>query len=250
MRLCSSVRTMMGAEWNSRKATYGAMWVGLNGRRTIGQQRGVLNAHGVCNATASASAGGQVCYGWAEHNKPVITQGFQLSQGLTVLIHLENGVVNRIVWDSSCNLCPKSTGDVACMWDGTDIAVCCNAQPHVPAPSHFDLPRMTRTRLAYRLASTASGSRAHSCPRALVQLQCTGESGRCSDCYATLTPGSCTAQSAVCAPSIYLAWLGTDRHGQPLLSASSVLSRFAAHSLAGVGESLFTEVQRLSEDFA
>lgn len=58
-------------------------------------------------------------------------------------------------------------------------------------------------------------------------------SGQCRDCYAQLKP-SCTAADAVCAPKIYIAWLGTDKHGQPLLSAGSVLSRFTENSVVGL----------------
>ncbi len=32
------------------------------------------------------------------------------------------GVVNRVVWDSSCNLCPDSSADVTCLPDRSGIS--------------------------------------------------------------------------------------------------------------------------------
>jgi hypothetical protein len=49
------------------------------------------------------------CYGWRPHNKPLINKIFELAAGLTAVIHVNLGVVTRIVWDSSCNLCPINT---------------------------------------------------------------------------------------------------------------------------------------------
>ena len=187
----------MGAEWSPLKEQYGAMWVGLNGRRTIGQQRGVVTAPGVCNATEGLE--GTTCYGWTIHNKPVVTEDFELSSGLTVIVHLDNGRVNRIVWDSSCNLCPSRAEDVTCRWDRTDIA-CVD--------------------------------------------------GPCRDCFATIPPGGCTSESEVCAPAVYIAWLGTDSNGTPLLSAGSVLSRFAEGSVYGLGNQLYEDVTALGNEFS
>jgi len=192
-----TLRTLMGAAWSPMKEKYSAMWVGLNGRRTIGQQRGVVTAAGVCNATEGLE--GSTCYGWTQHNKPVITEDFELASGLTVIVHLDHGRVNRLVWDSSCNLCPSRKQDVVCMWDRTDIA-CVD--------------------------------------------------GRCSDCYAKLPPGGCTRDSEVCAPSVYIAWVGTDAKGSPLLSGGSVLSRFAQGSVAGIGNQLYDDVRNLEDDFS
>jgi hypothetical protein len=104
-----TLRGVMGGRW-SDKEQYSHMWVGTQGRRTIGQRRGVKAAPGVCNATSSpeeaaaAAAAGTVCYGWAPHDKLVVLPNNQLATGLTAVIHLELGVVNRVQWDSSCNL--------------------------------------------------------------------------------------------------------------------------------------------------
>jgi len=198
-----TLRPLMDAEWDERKAAHSELWVGMNGRRTIGQQRGLWSAErGGCNATSAAPSSGQsVCYGWAEHNKPVVTPDFYLSTGLTVIIHLDQGVVNRMVWDSSCNLCAHGGSDeVSCEWDRSNTT-------------------------------------------------CPGESGQCSDCYAHLLPGACGADATVCTPKIYVAWLGTDKHGQPLLSAGSVLSRFAEYALAGVTNLVVDEISKLGEEF-
>lgn len=70
--------------------------------------------------------------------------------------------------------------------------------------------------------------------------------GACRDCYAQLD-SSCTAADAVCAPKVYIAWLGTDKHGQPLLSAGSVLSRFAANSVIGLAKGVVEEVVKLAD---
>jgi len=191
-----TLRTLMGAAWSQSKQLHSTVWVGLNGRRTIGQQRGVVVASGACNATAGLQ--GPTCYGWTAHNKPVITTGFELSSGLTAIVHLDNGRVNRIVWDSSCNLCPSYKEDFSCRWDRTDIACV---------------------------------------------------SGLCKDCYASIPPGGCSFDSEVCAPSVYIAWLGTDANGSPLLSAGSVLSRFAEGSVYGIGNQLHSDVSALGNDF-
>jgi hypothetical protein len=174
------------------------MWVGLNGRRTIGQHAGVVTGPGTCNATAALQGDpGKRCYGWITHNKPVITEDFDLSNGLTAIVHLEKGVVNRIVWDSSCNLCKARSTVVTCLHDRTDIV----------------------------------------CPG--------GE--QCKDCYARIPQNGCTSESEVCAPHVYVAWLGTDRMGTPMLSAGSVLSRFAEGSLAQFGDQLYADIQELGQ---
>jgi hypothetical protein len=48
----------------------------------------------------------------------------------------------------------------------------------------------------------------------------------------------------VCAPKVYVAWLGTDKFGQPLLSAGSVLSRFAQSSVVGLAKEVVSEVTK------
>ena len=72
-------------------------------------------------------------------------------------------------------------------------------------------------------------------------MACVG--GACQDCYAQLN-GPCTGASSVCAPKVYVAWLGTDKFGQPLLSAGSVLSRFAQSSVVGLAKEVVTEVTK------
>lgn len=192
------LRNVMGGPW-SQKEQYSRIWVGTQGRRTIGQRRGVKAGPGLCNATSSqqeeaaADAAGDVCYGWALHDKTIALPNNQLATGLTVIIHLDLGVVNRIQWDSSCNLCPVSEAPhLQCKADGTGMA-CVD--------------------------------------------------GTCYDCYAQLK-GGCSASDTVCSPKIYIAWLGTDRYGQPLLSAGSVLSRFAQSSVIGLAKDVASEVSR------
>lgn len=183
------------------------MWLGLNGKRTIGQQGGVRDGHGNCNATAIGEYvdSSERCYGWALHDKPVVLPSSQMATGLTAVVHLEMGVVNRIQWDSSCNLCPNRDD-----------------------------------------ADSADGAAASqlSCVPDNTNVSCVGGAA-CRDCYAQLS-SDCSGASAVCAPKVYLAWLGTDRSGRPLLSAGSVLSRFAAHSVSSVTRSLVNEVEALA----
>lgn len=65
-----------------------------------------------------------------------------------------------------------------------------------------------------------------------VATQCTnqngwgqtgGEPGPCGDCYLQLDPASCIDDS--CAPTVYVAWEGTDANGMPLLSGGESLRR-------------------------
>jgi len=198
-----ALRTIMSDPW-PLKEQFSHMWVGMQGRRTIGQKAGVRSAASTdgCNSSSAADAAraredGRACYGWALHNKPVIRSSNQLSSGLTVIVHLNMGVVNRIVWDSSCALCQQNTPEVACLPDQTEIL--CVAGP-------------------------------------------------CNDCYVQLRTDRCSAVSAPCSPKVDIAWVGTDRHGQPLLSAGQVLSRFAAHSVSNLGKQLFQEVKKLGGD--
>ena len=202
-----TLRPLMGAAW-TLKEPYSQMWLGINGRRTIGQELGLHNGRGQCNASSAAEVAGvqeanaagtgdgtSVCYGWAEHNKPVITRNNMISKGMTAIVHLDMGVVTRIMWDSSCNLCGESAGaQLSCDADGTNVT-CVN--------------------------------------------------GPCMDCYAQLQAGGCGVQTEVCAPKVYVAWLGTDVHGQPLLSAGSVLSRFQAYSVRGVTDTIASEVNAI-----
>jgi len=207
-----SLRALMGAPW-AQKEPFSQVWVGAAGRRTIGQREGVYDRGSKqCNATMPevATAGGGTsdtssgssaprCYGWTVHNKPAITRANQMSSGLTAIIHLDMGVVNRIVWDSGCNLCREETTEVTCLPDQSNIS-------------------------------------------------CVG--GECTDCYAQLQGRTCTAADEVCAPRVYVAWLGTDRHGQPLLSAGSVFSRFQQHSVSKFANKVIGEVKALTTDLA
>ena len=219
MRVCvvfarnaAVVRALMGAPW-AQKEPFSQLWVGVAGRRTIGQREGVYDRGSrECNATtpesttgggassdASSGSSAPRCYGWTTHNKPVITRASQLSSGLTAIVHLDMGVVNRIVWDSGCNLCREPTAEVTCLPDHSNIS-------------------------------------------------CVG--GECTDCYAQLAERSCTAADEVCAPRVYVAWLGTDKHGQPLLSAGSVFSRFQQHSVAKFANKVIGGVKALATDLA
>ena len=102
-----TLRGIYGLPW-SAKEPYSNVWVGLHGRRTVGQLKGKASG-GTCNATATR---GKTCYGWAEHNKPVMYHptANQISTGLTAIVHLDMGRVSRIMWDSSCNLCSQAKG--------------------------------------------------------------------------------------------------------------------------------------------
>lgn len=83
-----TLRELMGDNWEtSQKSNYSEMWVGLKGKRTVGQRRGVLHSDGVCNSTTGVppKKGERVCYGWALHNKHVIDENFRLSTGMTVI---------------------------------------------------------------------------------------------------------------------------------------------------------------------
>ena len=132
-----SLRAIMGQPWSAAKASYRRMWVGTQGRRTIGQQRGWLevgaedkNCSGLPAPNRVSNVGGSVvtvadeglaCFGWTLHNKLTALQSGHMSQGLTAIIHLKMGNVNRIVWDSSCKLCPTGQSALVCFPDGTNV---------------------------------------------------------------------------------------------------------------------------------
>ena len=88
------------------KKPYSFVWVGAGGKRTIGQQRGVSSIDGKTCLIDSEHANSteRPCYGWRLHNKPLVTQEGRLATGLTAIIYLKMGVIDRIMWDSNCNL--------------------------------------------------------------------------------------------------------------------------------------------------
>ena len=73
-----------------------------------------------------------------------------------------------------------------------------------------------------------------------------GSAVDCSDCYADISR-VCGVGGSGCAPKIYFAWVGTDKHGQNMLSAGRVLSRFAAGSVQGAVSIVSDEVDELTE---
>mmetsp|Transcript_10907 Transcript_10907/g.21213 ORF Transcript_10907/g.21213 Transcript_10907/m.21213 type:complete len:301 (+) Transcript_10907:235-1137(+) len=101
------------------------MWVGVNGQRTVGQEKGFIDADGECvrlNGTYFEPDGDRrVCYGWALHNKPVANPDNYLSTGLTAIVHLADGEVTRVVWDVGCTLCPEHQQELSCLADNTSI---------------------------------------------------------------------------------------------------------------------------------
>ena len=73
-----------------------------------------------------------------------------------------------------------------------------------------------------------------------------GSAVDCKDCYADISR-VCETDGSGCAPKIYFAWVGTDKHGQNMLSAGRVLSRFAAGSVQGAVSIVKDEVDELKE---
>lgn len=96
---------------------YRHIWVGLQGKRTVGQLEGRTYDGDICLANTS-SVGGTRCYGWALHNKPMYTPENHMITSLTVIVHLDNGKASRIVWDDGCSMCP-SDDELDCKQDNT-----------------------------------------------------------------------------------------------------------------------------------
>jgi len=120
-----AVSSLAAAVSSGNSATikpYSHMWIGLQGKRTVGQRDGLVDADGNC-ALPNANSTDQTCYGWSLHNKPVVTLDQMLITGATVIVHLDRGEVNRIVWDNGCNLCPATQDTLVCQDDNTS-AVC------------------------------------------------------------------------------------------------------------------------------
>ena len=97
---------------------YRYMWMGLHNKRTVGQQRGIVDGDGECRPSNSTSDDGDVCYGWSLHNKPVYNADNFMVTSITALIHLDRGEVKKIQWDVSCNLC-HSGKELLCLDDNT-----------------------------------------------------------------------------------------------------------------------------------
>lgn len=69
----------------------------------------------------------------------------------------------------------------------------------------------------------------------------------CTDCYADIS-ATCASSGTGCEPTIYVAWVGTDKHGQNMLSAGRVISRFAAGSMKGMTDAFGDRIGELSND--
>lgn len=69
----------------------------------------------------------------------------------------------------------------------------------------------------------------------------------CTDCYADIS-ATCLSSGDGCEPTLYVAWVGTDKHGQSMLSAGRVISRFAAGSMQGMTDAVGDRVGELSDD--
>jgi len=141
------------------------------------------------------------CYGWTNQSKPVLPliNGPKLITGLTAIIHMDQGVVSHIMWDSQCNLCQgRNDGTMTC------------------------LPDWSRAVCQDQNGWSGGGQQA------------------CVDCYLDLDPTKCRDEA--CAPTVFVAWEGTDSNGMPLLSSGGILSRFQQYSLNGVYDELRDEI--------
>jgi len=223
LRVSALWPTFATANW-SDVAQYSYMWLGAEGHRTIGQTRGIVTAVGAdgsfnCTHAAGGSdaaaasdcdsaAVGCACYGWANQSKPTLTAahgGAKLIAGLTAIIHVAEGAVTHVMWDSGCNLCQgRNDGSMTCHPDQSR-AVCKSQDGWTQS----------------------------------------GEAGECADCYLAIDPATCRDEA--CAPTIYVAWEGTDKHGMPLLSAGGILSRFQQYSLNGVYDELRDEIMEVPD---
>jgi len=223
-RVTSLINKVGSGNW-SEMAPYSHMWLASEGHRTVGQAEGIVTNVEGNNFNCTPAAEGDVflpdkdcgnpkvgckCYGWINHSKPTLRPyTAQLVTALTAIIHMDQGIVTHIAWDSQCNLCRRqydaTVGAMQCHPDGTH-AVCTNQDGW----------------------SGISSSNAEAC----------------QDCYVLLDPASCN--DASCAPTVYVAWEGTDGHGMPLLSSGGILSRFQQYSLQGVYDDLKDEVLDVS----
>ena len=151
---------------------YAYMWVGVEDKRTIGQTRGrVVNAgaedeacvpctptgteEGECALPAGVGNGTEApCYGWRLHNKPVMAGGHWLLTGVTVIVHLDRGVVTRVVYDNGCTLCDGMRSELACKADNTSV-VCPAAEVYGGAPAEC--------RDCYLKLGSGCGENRHAC---------------------------------------------------------------------------------------
>ena len=110
--------------WTS-KLPYSNMWLATEGHRTVGQEKGlitgidetsrVFNCTPIAEATAAnvverpvgecpVASVGCPCYGWTAHTKPTVRYDNKLIAALTAIVHMNDGHVTHIAWDSNCNL--------------------------------------------------------------------------------------------------------------------------------------------------
>ena len=122
------------------------------GRRTVGQQEGTRTINGTCVGKAASALSvpadcdavtgvGCPCWGWVDHLKPVVRKGgtagrMYMIAGNTAIIHMTGGVVDRIMWDSSCNLCrgnlasdAQDPDNLVCMADRSNATVTTTLAP-------------------------------------------------------------------------------------------------------------------------
>merc|ERR1711964_607755 len=134
------------------------------------------------------------------HNKPLVTRKGKLITSITALIHVEMGVINRIMWDSNCNLCAGKSDTMSCQPDNSSVTC----------------------------SSSWWG----------------GHAVNCTDCYRDIS-ATCSSGGDGCAPTVYFAWVGTDKHGQNMLSAGRVISRFSQGSLKGITDAFAEKIDEL-----
>jgi len=217
-----------GGDWADIEP-FSRLWVGARGQRTVGQREGRVAfgeggsklciaritdevAHdggpSASSTTVSLSAVNmtdEVCYGWQKHEKPLVAYGGgMLTAGLTAIIHLDRGEVKRIVWDDGCWLCDPGSNNVH--------AFSCLPDNTTNVCSNDGVP------------------------------------GACTDCYLSLADncsgsvGGAPGTQLSCAPTIHIAWIGTDGRGRPMRSAGKVFSRFRAYNVQASIENIYGSI--------
>tara|TARA_B110001452_G_scaffold263337_1_gene264635 strand:- start:230 stop:997 length:768 start_codon:yes stop_codon:yes gene_type:complete len=218
------------------------VWVGGAGKRTVGQQRGVQSSDGE-QCLVAGTGGNETengCYGWRYHNKPLVTEGGRVVQSLTALVHVDMGEISYIMWDSNCNLCPGRSNTVSCMGDNSSVAV-----RERPGPRDADFT--LRATALIRMRPLPQPTHSPPSPAQCASSWWGGSVKNCTDCYADIA-ATCLSSGDGCEPTIYVAWVGTDKHGQNMLSAGRVISRFAAGSMQGMTDAFGDRIGELSED--